>query len=121
MTTKDGDTVLLRAVRSRNAEIVQLLLDKKAKVSAVDKKGDTALHIAMRARSKAIVEILLRNPKNSQLLYRPNRNGETPYNIDVNQQKTILGQIFGAREYENMLQFSKLKIFCADLCAFDRT
>lgn len=89
----------MRAVRSRNSEIVQLLLDKKAKVSAADKKGDTALHIAMRARSKAIVEILLRNPKHSQLLYRPNRNGETPYNIDVNQHKTILGQIFGARKF----------------------
>lgn len=98
IATKDGDTPLLRAVRSRNAEIVQLLLDKKAKVSATDKKGDTVLHIAMRARSKAIVEILLRNPKNSQLLYRPNRQGETPYNIDINHPKTILGQIFGARK-----------------------
>lgn len=66
-------------------------------MSATDKKGDTALHIAMRARSKAIVEILLRNPKHSQLLYRPNRAGETPYNIDMNHPKTILGQIFGAR------------------------
>ena len=48
-----------------------------------------------------IVEILLRNPKNSQLLYRPNRAGETPYNIDLSNQKTILGQIFGARELFN--------------------
>ncbi|KAJ8928238.1 hypothetical protein NQ314_019188 [Rhamnusium bicolor] len=83
VSTKDGDTALLKAI-------------KKAKVSAADKKGDTALHIAMRARSKAIVEVLLRNPKNSQLLYRPNKDGETPYNIDINHQKTILGQIFGA-------------------------
>lgn len=98
IATKDGDTPLLRAVRSRNAEVVQLLLDKKAKVSATDKKGDTVLHIAMRARSKAIVEILLRNPKNSQLLYRPNKQGETAYNIDVNHPKTIIGQIYGARE-----------------------
>lgn len=99
LATKDGDTPILKAVRSRNSEIVQLLIDKKAKVSAADKKGDTALHIAMRARSKAIVEILLRNPKNSQLLYRPNRAGETPYNIDMNHQKTILGQIFGASKF----------------------
>lgn len=99
IATKDGDTPLLRAVRSRHAEIVQLLLDKKAKVSATDKKGDTVLHVAMRARSKGIVEILLRNPKNSQLLYRPNKQGETPYNIDLNHPKTILGQIFGARMY----------------------
>jgi ankyrin repeat-rich membrane spanning protein len=78
--------------------MVQLLLDKKAKVNAADKKGDTCLHIAMRARSKAIVEILLRNPKDSQLLYRPNRAQETPYNLDMNYPKTILGQIFGASE-----------------------
>ncbi|KAK6637747.1 hypothetical protein RUM44_008169 [Polyplax serrata] len=121
VTTKDGDCALLRAVRSRNAEIVQLLLDKKAKVSVADKKGDTALHIAMRARSKAIVEILLRNPKNSQLLYRPNRNGETPYNIDINQQKTILGQIFGARrlntneDNENMLGYDLYSSALADI------
>ncbi|KAL0272477.1 UNVERIFIED_CONTAM: hypothetical protein PYX00_005429 [Menopon gallinae] len=121
VTTKDGDTALLRAVRSRNAEIVSLLLDKKAKVSAADAKGDTALHIAMRARSKVIVEILLRNPKNSQLLYRPNRNGETPYNIDINQQKTILGQIFGARrlntneDNENLLGYDLYSSALADI------
>lgn len=99
MTLQDGDTPLLKAVRSRNAEIVQLLIDKKAKVAACDKKGDTALHIAMRAQSKTIVEILVRNPKHSHLLYRPNRAGETPYNIDMNHQKTILGQVFGASEF----------------------
>ena len=35
--------------------------------------GDSSLHIAMRARSKAIVGVLLKNPKHSQLLYKPNR------------------------------------------------
>ena len=96
--TEEGNTALLRAVKNRNLEIVQLLLDRKAKVTATDKSGDTALHVAMRARSKAIVELLLRNPKNSQLLYKPNRAGETPYNIDISNQKTILGQVFGARK-----------------------
>ncbi|XP_047348706.1 kinase D-interacting substrate of 220 kDa isoform X3 [Vespa velutina] len=121
IATKDGDTPLLRGVRSRNAEIVQLLLDKKAKVSATDRKGDTVLHIAMRARSKGIVEILLRNPKNSQLLYRPNRQGETPYNIDINHPKTILGQIFGARrlntneDNENMLGYDLYSSALADI------
>lgn len=91
-------------MRNRNAEAVQLLLERKAKVSAVDRWGDTVLHIAMRARSKAVVEILLRNPKHSQLLYRPNRAGETPYNIDMAHAKTILGRIFGD---------SKHFIFCA--------
>lgn len=103
--TVDGDTPLLRAVRQRNAGLVELLLEKKAKISAADLKGDTALHIAMRARSKAIVEILLRNPKHSQMLYRPNRQGETPYNIDAASQKTIMGQIFGARRFYFTLVF----------------
>jgi ankyrin repeat-rich membrane spanning protein len=76
---------------------MQMLLDRKVKLSAVDTRGDSALHIAMRSRSKAIVEILLRNPKHSQMLYRPNRAGETPYQIDSNTQKPILGQVFGAR------------------------
>ncbi|XP_023245841.1 kinase D-interacting substrate of 220 kDa [Copidosoma floridanum] len=121
IATRDGDTPLLRAVRSRNAEIVQLLLDRKAKVSASDKKGDTVLHVAMRARSKAIVEILLRNPKNSQLLYRPNKQGETPYNIDMNHPKAILGQIFGARrlntneDNENMLGYDLYSSALADI------
>lgn len=92
---------------------VTLLIERKnpAKGSACDKRGDTALHIAMRARSKAICEVLLRNPKNGHLLYRPNKSGETPYNIDAAQQKSILQQIFGARklntheENENMLGF----------------
>lgn len=121
LANKEGDTPLLKAVRCRNAEVVQLLLDKKAKVGAADKKGDTALHIAMRARSKAIVEILLRNPKHSHLLYRPNRAGETPYNIDINHQKTILGQIFGARrlntneDNENMLGYDLYSSALADV------
>lgn len=65
----------------------------------------------MRARSKAICEVLLRNPKNGHLLYRPNKTGETPYNIDAAQQKSILQQIFGARKLnthednENMLGY----------------
>nr|XP_018906405.1 PREDICTED: kinase D-interacting substrate of 220 kDa-like isoform X3 [Bemisia tabaci] len=121
IATKDGDTPLLRAVRIRNAECVQLLLEKKAKVTACDKRGDTALHIAMRARSKTIVEILLRNPRNSQLLYRPNKAGETPYNIDMNHQRTILGQIFGSRrlntneDNENLLGYDLYSSALADM------
>ncbi|XP_058836220.1 kinase D-interacting substrate of 220 kDa isoform X4 [Topomyia yanbarensis] len=98
LSTKDGDTPLLRAVRNRYLEIVQMLLERKAKVGAADKRGDTCLHVAMRARSKAIVEALLSNPKYSQLLYRSNKAGETPYGIDAMHQKTILGQVFGARK-----------------------
>eukprot|EP00092_Neocalanus_flemingeri_P001634 GFUD01001744.1.p1 GENE.GFUD01001744.1~~GFUD01001744.1.p1 ORF type:complete len:1748 (+),score=397.63 GFUD01001744.1:305-5548(+) len=121
IATVEGNTPLLRAVKNRNTEIVQLLLDKKAKMTAIDKMGDTALHVAMRARSKAIVEILLRNPKHSQLLYKPNRAGETPYNIDISNQKTILGQVFGARKLntnedtENMLGYDLYGSALADI------
>jgi len=119
--TVEGNTPLLRAVKNRNTEIVQLLLEKKAKMTAIDKMGDTALHVAMRARSKAIVELLLRNPKHSQLLYKPNRAGETPYNIDFSNQKTILGQVFGARKLntnedtENMLGYDLYGSALADI------
>ncbi|XP_069462112.1 kinase D-interacting substrate of 220 kDa isoform X2 [Ambystoma mexicanum] len=95
--TKDGETPLIKATKMRNIEIVELLLDKGAKVSAVDKKGDTPLHIAIRGRSRKLAELLLRNPKDGRLLYRPNKTGETPYNIDCSNQKSILTQIFGAR------------------------
>ncbi|CAH2990633.1 unnamed protein product [Chilo suppressalis] len=120
-TTISGDTPLMRAVRSRNAEMVQLLLERKARVNVADNRGDTALHIAMRARSKQIVEILLRNPKNSQLLYKPNKQNETPYNIDMSYNKTILGQIFGARKLntnednENMLGYELYSAALADM------
>ncbi|XP_030643113.1 kinase D-interacting substrate of 220 kDa B isoform X2 [Chanos chanos] len=95
--TKDAETPLIKATKMRNIEIVELLLDKGAKVSAVDKKGDTALHIAIKGRSRKLAELLLRNPKDGRLLYRPNKEGETPYNIDCTHQKSILTQIFGAK------------------------
>ncbi|XP_073788298.1 kinase D-interacting substrate of 220 kDa B isoform X5 [Danio rerio] len=96
-TTKDSETPLIKATKMRSIEVVELLLDKGAKVSAVDKRGDTPLHIAIRGRSRRLAELLLRNPKDGRLLYRPNKAGETPYNIDCSHQKSILTQIFGAR------------------------
>uniref|UniRef100_A0A3B3QCK0 Kinase D interacting substrate 220 n=1 Tax=Paramormyrops kingsleyae TaxID=1676925 RepID=A0A3B3QCK0_9TELE len=95
--TKDAETPLIKATKMRNIEIVELLLDKGAKVSAMDKKGDTPLHIAIRGRSRKLAELLMRNPKDGRLLYRPNKAGETPYNIDCSHQKSILTQIFGAK------------------------
>lgn len=121
LPTKDGDTPLLKAVRNRYLEIVQMLLEKKAKVNAADRRGDTCLHIAMRARSKAIVEALLRNPKNSKMLYRANKAGETPYGLDTLHQKTILGQVFGARrlntneDSEGMLGYELFSSALADV------
>ena len=98
IAASDGNTALLRAVKNRNPDIVKLLLDKKANLKASDRKGDTALHVAMRAGSKTIIEHILRNPKHSQLLYKPNCKGETPYNIDLTNPRPILSQLFGARK-----------------------
>lgn len=67
--------------------------------ATVLQKGDTPLHIAIRGRSRKLAELLLRNPKDGRLLYRPNKAGETPYNIDCSHQKSILTQIFGASKY----------------------
>ncbi|CAH1268455.1 KIDINS220 [Branchiostoma lanceolatum] len=97
IASKGGDTPLLRATRHRSIELVEMLLNKGAKVSATDKRGDTPLHLAIRSRHRIIAELLLRNPRDGRLLYKPNRQGETPYNIDCAQQKSILTQIFGAK------------------------
>ncbi|XP_046564422.1 kinase D-interacting substrate of 220 kDa B-like [Haliotis rubra] len=120
ISTKDGDTPLLRAVRNRNEEIVKLLLNKGSKVSATDKRGDTALHIAIRARSKRITELLLRNPRNGRLLYRANKSGETPYNMDTYHQRGILTQILGQRnlnatDAENLLGYEIYSSALADI------
>lgn len=76
-----------------------LKIRKLRSAAAVLQKGDTPLHIAIRGRSRKLAELLLRNPKDGRLLYRPNKAGETPYNIDCSHQKSILTQIFGASEY----------------------
>ena len=70
---------------------------------SVFQRGDTPLHIAIRGRSRRLAELLLRNPKDGRLLYRPNKAGETPYNIDCSHQKSILTQIFGARKWSLVL------------------
>ena len=53
------------------------------------------MHVAVRGRYRRICELLLRNPKDARLLYRPNKFGETPYNIDRQHKNSILTQIFG--------------------------
>ncbi|XP_029195259.2 kinase D-interacting substrate of 220 kDa-like isoform X4 [Acropora millepora] len=92
---KDGETPLLRATQKKHTAIVSLLLEKGASVSVADKRGDTAVHIAVRGRYRRICELLLKNPKDARLLYRPNKSGETPYNIDRQHKHSLLTQIFG--------------------------
>lgn len=79
---------------------------------SVLQKGDTPLHIAIRGRSRKLAELLLRNPKDGRLLYRPNKAGETPYNIDCSHQKSILTQIFGASKYWVLFLTELLKNEC---------
>lgn len=76
----------------------------------LSQKGDTALHIAVRGRSKRICEYLLRNPKDHRLLYKPNHVGETPYQIDSDQEKSVLTHVFGASE--------SCGTFCRNHCIF---
>jgi ankyrin repeat-rich membrane spanning protein len=76
-------------------------------VSPTDKNGDNVLHISLRNRSKEITELILANPKNSKFLYKPNKQGETPHKIDASNPKSILTQIFGARQL-NMTEDSIL-------------
>lgn len=70
------------------------------------------MHIAIRGRSRKLAELLLRNPKDGRLLYRPNKAGETPYNIDCSHQKSILTQIFGASKYCFLFLTELLKNEC---------
>lgn len=64
-------------------------------VESIQRK-DTPLHIAIRARSVRIASLLLRKPQDARILYQPNADGETPYNLDASHNKSILASIFGA-------------------------
>lgn len=97
---KSSDFLLL--YRSMKSVTLYVLYVRNVKVQVsctILQKGDTPLHIAIRGRSRKLAELLLRNPKDGRLLYRPNKAGETPYNIDCSHQKSILTQIFGASKY----------------------
>ena len=61
-------------------------------------KGDTALHISVRSRYAGLCEVLLRDQKNSRLLYKPNKSGDTPYSIDRANKQSVLSPIFGNRK-----------------------
>ena len=50
--------------------------------------------------------MLLRNPRDSRLLYKMNDVGETPYQIDLGNKKSILTQIFGTKSLSDPKQGS---------------
>uniref|UniRef100_A0A6G1S7Z7 Kinase D-interacting substrate n=1 Tax=Aceria tosichella TaxID=561515 RepID=A0A6G1S7Z7_9ACAR len=104
--TNEGETCLIRAVKLRRYDIISLLLNHGAKVSATDKYGDTVLHTAVRMQSKTIVELLLTNPKNCQLIYKPNKRKETPFSIDQNNPRPIFPSLFDDFENKKASLFS---------------
>eukprot|EP00794_Sanderia_malayensis_P007196 gene7196-8002_t len=94
-TNKDGETPLIRGARKKHTQCIKLLLEKGADPSATDRKGDTALHIAVRSRYVGLCEVLLKDQKNSRLLYKPNKAGETPYSIDKSSKHSVLSAVYG--------------------------
>lgn len=50
--------------------------------------------MAIRSRFTGLCEVLLNDPKNSKLLHRPNKAGETPYSIDLQNKPSILSGVF---------------------------
>ena len=100
MKNTESVGILLFCINMKNVILYISMRNGEVQVSLhCLQKGDTPLHIAIRGRSRKLAELLLRNPKDGRLLYRPNKAGETPYNIDCSHQKSILTQIFGASKY----------------------
>ena len=56
------------------------------------------MHVAIRSRSKRIMELLLKNPGDARLLYKTNKLGETPYQLDQAHDKSLIAQLQGASE-----------------------
>ena len=73
--------------------------------------------MAVRGRSKRITDFLLRNPKNARLLYTKNKTGETPYQIDATHDRSVLSQVFAARELLccQLYQLNKVVQWCPNV------
>lgn len=106
-------------MKNRNVALCQLLVSAGAKISATDNAGDNPLHLALKARSRRMTQSLLSNPSDSRLLYRPNRNGQTPYFIDQCYPQPLLPLIFGPVESDGqgdaMLGFNIYSNVLADI------
>jgi len=98
-SNKEGETSLIRGAKKKHTLCVKLLLENGADPAAVDKKGDSALHIAVRSRYAGLCEVILRDPRNSRLLHKQNKAGETPYSIDRANKQSVLSPIFGNRDF----------------------
>lgn len=69
---KIGDTILMKAIRVKNEEVVKFLLsNKKVDVNASNNQGETSLMLAVAGENKAIIDVLVDyganiNAKNSE-------------------------------------------------------
>lgn len=75
-----GDTPLMQAARMDETEIVGLLLDRGANISAKDNTGRTALHIAAEQGNTSMVRLLLLKGANASLL---TSNGKTAADLSA--------------------------------------
>jgi ankyrin repeat protein len=74
-----GNTALHIAVKSRaDPQIIGLILDKRALVSARNKEGDTSLHLAVRTNHRAGGELLLARGAD---IFAPNARGDSPIDL----------------------------------------
>ncbi|MDR2070220.1 MAG: ankyrin repeat domain-containing protein [Treponema sp.] len=71
-----GNTALILATLNRaDAQILGMILDKKAQINARNKEGDTSLHIAVRLNSEENGRLLLTRGAD---MFAPNSKGESP-------------------------------------------
>lgn len=81
-------TALMAAVVKGNNEMIEFLLQNKAKVDLTDDNGTTALMYAAMFKNKAAVEMLLKNKANRTL---KDKNGKTAFEFAVfSNDKTII-------------------------------
>nr|CAB3258919.1 kinase D-interacting substrate of 220 kDa-like [Phallusia mammillata] len=95
----DHETPLVRAVKEGNCPVVKLLLNHGASVAATDKNHDSPIHSAIRAQNVQMLELLLQDPRNAQYMYRPNKFGETAYDLDNQNRKQLLPTLFGLKGF----------------------
>ncbi len=95
-TSFDNETMLHKASKQGNAEIVTMLLDMEAKLELKTKYGRTALAIAMHRNHTNIVKILL--DAGARINFRVDGNGNTPLHwASVQQDAEILQKVLDAK------------------------
>ena len=70
------------------------------------------MHIAFRNKYTGMCEVLLSDPKNSKLLYRPNKAGETPYSIDSQNKPPILVGVFSESMWNRFFIYIHILFMC---------